>query len=66
MKGPNFDQELNSAQKAIKVLGGKVEKVESFLIDNELERNIIIIRKIKETPKVYPRGQSKPLREPII
>lgn len=65
MKGPNFEEELNSAKKAITVLGGTIEKVESFYINKELERNVIIIRKIKETPKKYPRGQSKPLKEPI-
>lgn len=65
MKGPNFEKELNDSKKAINVLGGKVEKIENFYIDNGLERNIIIIRKIKETPKQYPRGNAKPLKEPI-
>ena len=65
MKGPNYEEELNCAKNAINILGGKVETVESFYINNELERNIIIIKKVKETPKKYPRGQSKPLREPI-
>ena len=65
MKGPNFGEELEKARKAIEILGGKVDTVESFYIDEELERNIIVIKKIKETPKKYPRGQSKPLKEPI-
>ena len=65
MKGPNFEKELEEAKKAIDVLGGKVEIVESFYLDEELERNIVIIRKIKTTPKQYPRGLSKPLKEPI-
>ena len=65
MKGPNFEEELNCAQNAINILGGKIEIVESFYIDEELERNIIIIKKVKETPKKYPRGQAKPLNEPI-
>ena len=65
MKGPNYEEELNEAKKAISVLGGTIEKVESFRINEELERNVIIIKKIKETPKQYPRGQSKPLKFPI-
>lgn len=65
MKGPNFEKELENSKKAINILGGKIEKVESFYIDEEFERNIIIIRKIKETPKQYPRGQAKPLKNPI-
>ena len=65
MKGPNFEKELEDSKRAIEILGGKVEIVESFYLDEELERNIIIIRKIKSTPKQYPRSLSKPLKEPI-
>lgn len=65
MKGPNFKEELEEGQKAIEILGGKIEKIESLNVGEELERNIIIIRKVKNTPLKYPRGQSKPLKEPI-
>lgn len=65
MKGPNFEEELENSKKAINILGGKVEEIQSFNIGNELERNIIIIKKVKNTPAKYPRGQGKPLREPI-
>ena len=65
MKGPNYEEELKEAQKAIEILGGKVEKVEKLLISNEIERNIIVILKVKNTPNKYPRGQGKPLKEPI-
>lgn len=65
MKGPNYEDELKDAEKAISILGGKIEKVENLLISNEIERNIIIISKIKSTPNKYPRGQGKPLKEPI-
>ena len=65
MKGPNFEEELEVSKKAIILLGGKIERIEKIVIDGELERNIIIIRKVKETPKQYPRGQGKPLKNPI-
>lgn len=65
MKGPNFKEELEDAKKAIEILGGKIEKIESLNVGQELERNIIVIKKVKNTPKKYPRGQSKPLKEPI-
>ncbi len=65
MKGPNVDEELQSSLKAINVLGGTIEKVETIFIDGEHERNIVIIKKINNTPKKYPRGQGKPLKEPI-
>ena len=65
MKGPNIDEELEESKKAIDVLGGTIEKVEHFMIDNEYERNLVIISKVKSTPKQFPRGKGKPLKEPI-
>ena len=65
MKGPNFKEELKDSKKAIEILGGQFEKIESLNVGNELERNIIIIKKVKQTPNKYPRGQGKPLKEPI-
>lgn len=65
MKGPNYEQEVEEAKKAIEILGGKIEKIENIIIDEEIERNIIIISKVKATPMKYPRGQGKPIKEPL-
>ena len=66
MKGPNIEQELNEAKFAIKELGGEIEKIENCILpDSDIERNIIIIKKIKETPKKYPRKVGLPSKEPI-
>ena len=65
MKGPNYQEELKEAEKAIQILGGKLDKIETFNIEGEMERNVLIIKKIKMTPKNYPRGQGKPVKEPI-
>lgn len=65
MKGPNYKEELEDAQKAIEILGGKFEHIESFNLEGEMERNVLVIRKVKNTPNKFPRGQGKPLREPI-
>jgi 16S rRNA (guanine527-N7)-methyltransferase len=64
LKGPNYEQELMDASKAIDILGGKVEKTLSFNIEDN-ERNIIFIKKHKTTPEKFPRKQGKPLKEPI-
>ena len=64
MKGPNIEDELNTSKKAIKELGGEIEKIESFKLE-DLERNIIIIKKVKTTPSIYPRKASIPLKKPI-
>lgn len=67
MKGSNVDEELNAAEKAARVLGGRLEKREEFYLSNQdNKRNIIIIRKKANTPKGYPRGQGKPLKMPIM
>lgn len=66
MKGPNFEEEITSAKNAIKLLGGKIEEVVTFKIDDELERNIIIIKKVSTTSNKYPRGQGLPLKKPLV
>jgi 16S rRNA (guanine527-N7)-methyltransferase len=65
MKGPNYEEELENSKKAISILGGKIEKIDKYFINGEIERNIIIIKKVKSTSPKYPRGQGKPLKEPI-
>ena len=65
MKGPGYKEELTESKKAIEVLGGELIKIETIKLDKEMERNLLIIKKKKQTPNKYPRGQGKPLREPI-
>lgn len=65
MKGPKALEEVEKAEKAIKILGGKVEKIENIKIDENMERNIIVIRKIKNTPNSYPRKPGKASKNPI-
>ena len=66
MKGANIDEELNNSKKAIKILGGKIEKIDNFnLADTDNLRNIIILRKKEKTPKEFPRKAGKPSKEPI-
>lgn len=66
MKGPKALEELEKSRKAIEVLGGKFEKIENINIDENMERNIIIIKKVKSTSNKYPRKAGKPSKEPII
>ena len=65
MKG-NSIEELDEAKKALEILGGKVVDIESFMLPNtDIERNIIIIEKIKNTPNKYPRKAGTPAKEPL-
>lgn len=66
MKGSDVKEELENAQKAIKVLGGKiVEKEEFYLPKSDIKRNIIIVKKVEKTPARYPRKPGTPAKEPI-
>ncbi len=66
MKGPACDCELDEAKPAIKKLGGKICEVKKIELPSKALRSIVIIEKIKETPKEYPRKAGKPAKEPIL
>ena len=67
MKGGNIEEELQNSKKSLEILGGKVEKIESFELPNsDIKRNIIIIKKVKNTPKAYPRKAGTPSKKPLI
>lgn len=66
MKAASAGDELKVASKAISTIGGKLEKVESMNLPFEnSERNIIVIKKVKSTPKKYPRKPGTPGKLPI-
>ncbi|MBR3644360.1 MAG: 16S rRNA (guanine(527)-N(7))-methyltransferase RsmG, partial [Parasporobacterium sp.] len=63
----NVDEEIHMADKAISVLGGKIEKIiNSDLPLSKSKRNIIIIRKVRSTGKQYPRKAGVPSKNPIV
>lgn len=67
MKGGNVEEELENSKKALEILGGKVEKIESFELPNsDIKRNIIIIKKVSHTPKAYPRKAGTPSKKPLV
>lgn len=66
-KSGNIDEELDMSKRAINVLGGKVKNVEKFqLPGTDMERTLIVIKKVSATPNIYPRSAGKPIKEPII
>lgn len=67
MKGPDIEEELKQAKSAIDILGGKFERCDNFCLPkSDISRNIIIINKIKETPKKYPRKAGTPAKTPLF
>ena len=66
MKGSSGLEEVEEAQKAIQVLGGTIEKTITVELPEGMgKREIIIIKKIKNTPSKYPRSFAKIKERPI-
>ena len=65
-KSGKVQEEAQQAEKAIKILGGRVKDIVYFnLPDSEIERSLVVIEKIKQTPNRYPRKAGTPLKEPL-
>ena len=67
MKGPTVKEEIDEINSALKVLGGRIKKIENMVLPNsDNERNIIVIEKIAHTPSKYPRKAGVPSKQPLI
>ena len=58
-------EEIKSAGKALKVLGGEVEKVIEYELPECGTRTLVSVRKVKHTPTEYPRGQGRERKNPL-
>lgn len=66
MKGPNVQEELEDSKYAIQLLGGEIEEVQEFTIgDGQYSRTLVVVHKVKKTPRKYPRRQGRPRKEPL-
>lgn len=65
-KSERISEEIKSAEKAISILGGQVNKqIEFKLPDSDIYRNLFVIQKIKATPCKFPRKAGLPSKEPL-
>ena len=65
-KSADSDTEIQEAKKAISILGGKLEKIDKFTLPNsDLGRSLVCIKKVKDTPKKYPRKAGTPAKLPL-
>lgn len=66
LKGPKAEDELDDGKKALEVLGGKLIRDEELTLpESEEERTLVLVQKVKSTPKKYPRQAGTPRRKPI-
>lgn len=66
MKSAKTDEEIKDAKEAIKVLGGEIEKINSFELADCGERTLVFIKKVCPTPTKYPRNYSQIVKNPIV
>lgn len=66
MKGPEPQEEIKEAKKALFELGGKVIDIKTFSLPDESGRSLVIIEKISTTPAKYPRQSAKIAKSPLI
>lgn len=65
-KSGKIDEEISQGKKAIKILGGKISQIDKFqLVDTDMERSFVVIKKEKNSPKKYPRKAGMPSKEPL-
>lgn len=63
-KGSEVEEEILQCESALKILGGKIERVEKFELEGN-SRSIVVIKKISQTPAKYPRGKNLPKLKPL-
>lgn len=65
MKGPNCTDEVESAKKAIALLGCELQQQKQLTLPDGSGRTLIVIKKNKTTPDIYPRHGSKISKNPL-
>ena len=66
MKSGDIDEEATEAKKAIEVLGGEIVNIHKYRLFDEFDRSIVVVKKIRNTPKKYPRNKNQAKTNPII
>lgn len=65
-KGGEGAKESREAERAINKLGGKLTKIETFVLPEGMgSRTIITLKKVRPTPEAYPRRPGMPSKKPL-
>ena len=57
-------EEVKEAERAIKILGGEIKEVKEYTLE-DAKRALVVVKKVKNTDKKYPRGQGKERKNPL-
>lgn len=65
-KSADSDEEIKMSEKALDILGGKIEKIDKFTLPgSDMGRALVMIEKVKNTPRKYSRKAGVPSKEPL-
>ena len=64
-KSINYQEELDEAKKAIKQLGAHLERIIEYDIEDDLTHVLLVFKKTKDTPSIYPRQFAKKKKQPL-
>ncbi len=64
MKAEDSDAELEEARPGLGTLGAKVEEIREFRV-GDVPRRIVCIRKVRPTPKGFPRKYARMVKKPL-
>ena len=66
MKAVDSEEEINSAKRAISLLGGKIREVKDYPIPGtEVTHRLVVVEKIAPSPAKYPRAFAKIKKNPL-
>lgn len=61
----SVNEEIEQADDAIKILGGKITNISDYKITNGDSRRLVVIDKLSHTPTKYPRNPSMIKKKPL-
>lgn len=65
-KSGDVEEEAQKAIRAVKLLGGNIQTIDSFqLPETEINRSFVVMKKNKSTMGKYPRKAGLPSKEPL-
>jgi len=60
LKGPSAEEEVKEAKAAIQRLGGELEAIREAVIPfTELKHTLVVVKKVRQTPTIYPRAAAQ-------
>lgn len=66
-KTEKSNEEIRQAERAVSILGGSIERVEKLsLPDSDIGRSFVFVKKVRSTPKLYPRKAGTASKQPLM